>query len=279
MPTLSAILIAIRPGLAAIGDDELALLVATARSCWPAIPIDDETFIAHLAERLPEGEDALRALRSVQAADLYLACGCARGLPEAITAFERTQMQRIDGAVERVDARRDFVDEVRQRLRERLLVGAPPRIASYSGSGSLAGWVRIAATRLALNLLRDMPPVADEESPPSSASDPERELMRGQHRHSVEAAFRAAFAQLDDDDRALLRLHYVDGVSLQELGRRQGVDRSTASRRLATVRDRLLTQTHLELQQLIPGLTPTSRDSLMVALRTQLDLSLDSLLV
>ncbi len=278
MPTLSSILIATRPALTTVGEDELAALVDSARSAWPTIPLDDATFIAHLAERLPEGDEGVRALRAIHGADLYLACGCARGLAEALTAFERTHIQRIDGAVARIDARAEFVDEVRQRLRERLLVGAPPRNSSYSGSGSLAGWVRVAATRTALNLVREMPPAADEKSAPGLVGDPERELMRGQHRDAVEAAFRAAFAQLDEEERALLRLHYVDGISIQELGRRQGVDRSTASRRLTMVRDRLLAHTRADLLQRIPGLTATSGDSLMVALRTQLDLNLDSLL-
>ena len=49
-----------------------------------------------------------------------------------------------------------MVDDVKQELREKLLVasGALPRIADYLGEGPLTGWVRVSATRTALNLLR-----------------------------------------------------------------------------------------------------------------------------
>jgi len=277
VPTLCSILTARRPTLAAVSEAELTALVAAAKQAWPAVGLDDATFVAHLAERLPDGDDATRALGAVHASDLYLACACAQRNPEAIAAFERTQLGRIDGAVAQIDAAPDFVDEVRQRLRERLLVGTHPRIASYSGSGGLAGWVRVAATRVALNLVRETRH-ARPAPEPGSPSDPEREAIRRQHRAEVEAAFRAAFTALDDDERALLRLHYLDGVSLGEIGRRCGVDRSTASRRLAAVRQRLLAQTGVELERLIPALTPASRDSLMLALRTRLDFNLDSIL-
>ena len=50
----------------------------------------------------------------------------------------------------RIDSSSQFVDEVKQGLRERLLVGPPPRIAEYSGSGPLGGWLRVVSVRLAI---------------------------------------------------------------------------------------------------------------------------------
>jgi hypothetical protein len=43
-----------------------------------------------------------------------------------------------------------MADELRQTLRVRLLAGPSPKIASYKGSGPLSGWVRVVATRIAL---------------------------------------------------------------------------------------------------------------------------------
>jgi RNA polymerase sigma-70 factor (ECF subfamily) len=279
MATLHSILAARRPTLgAAVAEDELAALARAAKQAWPGVALDDAIFVAHLADRLPDGADPERALAAVHAGDLYLACACSRRDPEAIAAFERTHLSRVDAAVAKVDGARDFVDEVRQRLRERLLVGARPRIADYTGSGSLAGWVRVAAVRLALNTRREARRSAQLRPPSSVAGDPERELIHRRYRGEVEAAFRAAFAGLDEPARELLRLHYVDGISLEEIARRRQVDRSTASRRVAAVRQRLLDQTHHELERRVPAITRASRDSLLLLLRSQLDFSLDSIL-
>jgi RNA polymerase sigma-70 factor (ECF subfamily) len=270
-------LLAHRPRLACVSDEELSAIVAAARRAWPALDIEAAAFVLHLAQRIPADAESLTELHT---ADLYLACGCALGDPRAIHAFDLSQLSHVDGAVARVSGARDFIDEVRQRLRERLLVGSPPRIASYSGKGALTAWVRIAATRLALNLARESHPGDEHDALGElrGGADPERDAIVREHRSVVELAFRAAFAGLDADARRLLRLHYVKGVSLEEIGRRRRVDRSTASRRLAAVREQLLAETRRELEARIPTLTASSRDSLLQALRTRLDFSLESIL-
>ena len=65
-------------------------------------------------------------------------------------------MLPIDTALTRLGREPMFVDEVRQVLRTKLLVGdgAPPKIADYSGRGPLDGWVRAAAVRAAIDLKR-----------------------------------------------------------------------------------------------------------------------------
>ena len=57
----------------------------------------------------------------------------------------------------RIDRSPELRDEVRQTLWQRLFVGTPgqaPRILSYAGRGPLAGWVAVAAQRIALDLRR-----------------------------------------------------------------------------------------------------------------------------
>ncbi|MFP2932660.1 transcriptional regulator, partial [Pyxidicoccus sp. 3LG] len=60
-------------------EDVLASLYAAGRQAWPEVPLAEEDFLRHLAERLPPGDDVAGALAAVHAADLYLACACARG--------------------------------------------------------------------------------------------------------------------------------------------------------------------------------------------------------
>jgi RNA polymerase sigma-70 factor (ECF subfamily) len=183
--------------------------------------------------------------------------------------------------IARFDGSADFVDEVRQQLRLRLLAGPAPRIGDYSGSGPLAGWVRVAVSRVALNQLRTMrrrerlvPPAPEQVDTP----DPEKLLLDEKFRSLLERAVRAAFAGLDDAQRALLRRHYVERESLEQIARSHGIERSSLSRRVAQVRRTLLEATSRELMRLVPGLTPASRDSLIVALRSRINITLGTVL-
>jgi RNA polymerase sigma-70 factor (ECF subfamily) len=276
---LAPVLLARHPQLAAPDlEARLRALVESARSAWPTVALDDATFIAHVAAHLPEGDGAASALDALHSADLYLACACAQRLPSAIVAFEREHLARVEKTVRRIDSRRDFVDDVRQALRERLLVGAPARIAMYSGSGPLHGWVRVAGTRLALNTLRAAKRRADLHPDATPERDLERDLVNGHYSAEVEVSFRKAFARLPEEYRELLRLHYLDGWTQERIAEQHRLDRSTLSRRLSAARRFLLSAARGELQRLVPAMTTASRDSLLMALRSQIDLNLESML-
>ncbi|MCU1283197.1 MAG: putative DNA-binding regulatory protein, partial [bacterium] len=220
---------------------ELAALVGRARRAWPDLPLDDARFAAYLAAR-SDGDEPLHV------EDLYLACACVDRLPRALAAFDEHHLSAVARSLSRVDRSPAFADEVRQRLRERLLVGSdgePPRLASYSGRGPLATWVKVAAIRLALNLRRDERADAslDGGDEPMIADDAEMLLLRRRFRSDFSAAFAAAVATLTVEQRQLLRLHFLDALSLGEIGALHGVDKSTVSRRLLGARGALLHET------------------------------------
>src|ERR1043165_8948637 len=60
----------------ATADLEQALrdLLDQARSAWPMVGLPDAIFLRYLAERVGEGGDLATILRTLHAADLYLAC-------------------------------------------------------------------------------------------------------------------------------------------------------------------------------------------------------------
>ena len=55
--------------------------------------------------------------------------------------------------------------------------------------------------------------------------------------HALEAIFAEAIAHMPDADRALLRLHYVQGSTLAELAVIQRTSRSSVQRQLGAIRD------------------------------------------
>ncbi|HEX8953891.1 MAG TPA: transcriptional regulator, partial [Polyangia bacterium] len=190
----------------------IAALVARGRAAWPELAVDDARFAAYVASRLGDDGDELYV------EDLYLACACVDRLPRALAIFEARHLTVVPRHLSRLDRSPAFVDEVRQRLRERLFVGSDgeaPRLAGYSGRGPLATWVKIAAIRLALNLRRDdrdqsLGP-GDE---PMIAGNPELLLLRHRHRADFNTAFALAVAALGVEQRQLLRLHFLDSVPL-----------------------------------------------------------------
>src|SRR5205823_4578126 len=60
-----------------------------AREAHPNLKVSDAEFLAHSGRHLGPQSDAERALSQLAAADLYLACACARGSPPALAAFDR----------------------------------------------------------------------------------------------------------------------------------------------------------------------------------------------
>src|SRR5579859_5694356 len=125
-------------------------LIARARAAWPNINIADETFAQYVTQRLEAGEGATEAA-DLHLEDLYLACGCALGMKEAVRALDERFLSQVGTFLSRIDRSSTFIDDVRQKLREKLLLphesDGQPRIASYSGRGALASWMQVAAIR------------------------------------------------------------------------------------------------------------------------------------
>lgn len=255
---------------------------AAGQAAWPGLPLTDDELLRYLAERLPEGANLTEALDHFHGADLHLACACALGKPRALEAFERHCLVNLPATLARFSKSDEFHDEVRQAVRERLFVckpGARARIEDYGGRGALAGWVRVVAVRLAVDLLRQQnkQPLAVQDDVLEGlaiGADSDLQVLAQRYRAEVKAAFREAFAALPAAERNLLRLHYLDNLTLEEIGAMKRVHRSTAARRLARSCELVAAHTHKILVERL-GIEASQIDSVMRLLRSHLDLSLD----
>ena len=262
-------------------DDALAHWLEAARARWPEVSVDAAELAGHLA-RL--GVDI--ASLPDHAADLVLACGCARGDSPAVAAFDREMAQVMRSAARRIDDSADFGDEVAQAARERLLVArddGPPRIAEYGGQGALAAWVRVAAMRIAMNLLRERRRnvLVDDEAFFDAAvegGEEERAAARARYGEACAESLRAAFATLTARERNLLRMHHLHGLTVDELAPSFGVHRATVARWLAAARERLLAETRAGLRERL-GVGEATVDSILRELRGRVDVTVTRLLV
>jgi RNA polymerase sigma-70 factor (ECF subfamily) len=246
-----------------------AELLARARAAWPGVEVPADAFAAWLEERAGAGE--------LQANDLYLACACARGDQRAHEAFERTLLSQVPLLLARVEGAP--AEEIAAALRESLLLGkagAPPRIALYTGRGSLKGWLRVVALRAALRDRRDRPPAAepiDAAEAMLASGNPEIDLLKLRSRADVESAFRESLRALPERERLLLALHYSDGLSLERLAAMYGQHRATIARQMARARRTLLEGARALLQERL-RLTESECDSLVQLVRSQLRVGL-----
>jgi RNA polymerase sigma-70 factor, ECF subfamily len=205
------------------------------RAAWPKLSLSLEDLSRYLRDRFEDD----RPIPEQLIPDLYLACACVLAVPGAVETFSSAMLSTLPQRVASIGGSPDFLAMVRERLLETLFVSkpeAPAKIASYSGRGPLAGWVAVAATRVALQLAR-------RRGVPSDAHDDRRFMMerlvgeRGGELAPVRAAFAEALEQAIRDDlsaseRLLLRLALVKNVSVRRIASIHNVDESVIVRRI-----------------------------------------------
>jgi len=264
-----------------LDSSELVEAYARARAARPGIVVSGEAFVRHVSTLL-DATSPRPDVSSLHVADLLVACGCVAGDQRAIAAFEAECIARVPVFLRSMRLAVSTIDEVKQLLRAKLLIpgsdGAPPRIVLYSGRGRLASWVRVAATRTALDLLeREAAHALPVEAPLVGGGNPELDYLRLRYRAEFEKAVRDAVASLPGRQRSLLRMHYVDGLNGEQLGAVYDVNRSTVSRWLAAANADLLERVRSTLSKSV-RLTDSEIDSLGHLLVSHLALSAGSLL-
>jgi RNA polymerase sigma-70 factor (ECF subfamily) len=174
------------------------------------------------------------------------------------------------------------VDEVTQALRVDLLIGEPPRIADYAGTGALVAWLRVTATRRALRLLR----TTKRETPldevlldqlPAAGTDATRLYLRARYTSELKQAVADAFAELEVRQRNLLRQHILDHLTIDDLAQLYRVHRVTCSRWLADARTELGRSTRRRLSRAL-SLDLGELDTLLRFLDSDIELSVSRLL-
>jgi RNA polymerase sigma-70 factor len=215
------------------------------------------------------------------AGDVYLAAAAAGGNDDAVRVFDSELLSELPRWLARLRLAGDVVEEVRQHLRAKLLVGPPPKLAQYRASGRLAAWVRMVAMRTALDMCEADPAMGGRlqtgEEPLLNALDQEQRLIRSQYGGLVEEALRDAVKQLSKRDRNLLRFHYVTGMTFEAIARTYHVNRSTAVRWIAAICDDLESAVRIRLWDQL-GISPTEVRSLWQAVRSDVDVSISRLL-
>lgn len=260
---------------------ELQALVERARSEAPEVQLDPLGFVAHVAERVTFDAHGRPLLRSLHAGDLWIAYGCVIAHAGALAGFEQRFAPEIKKALSR-SFERGLAEDAELRLRERLfLVGEDevPRLGSYAGRGGLAAWLRAAAARMAIDLMRSRREVpADPETLGDlTAFDPLLASLKERYRAEFRAAFAEAAAQLTDRERTLLRYRFVDDLSIDEIGVLYRVHRATVARWIASTRESLFELTRAALMSRL-SIEDSEVDSVLRMIDSQLEISIEAVM-
>ncbi|MDY7227613.1 sigma-70 family RNA polymerase sigma factor [Hyalangium rubrum] len=246
-------------------------------------------FVIHLAQRLPEASpDSPIAplLEQLSLAELYLACACLHGVPAALENFDRHYLAKLPALLRGSKQPEVVIDDVCQLARVKILVATPegpPKIVEYTGRGALMNWVRVSAVRIAIKLQAVEKPAPEHDADtvfaalPAPGVDAELDLIKRRHHADFRQAMREAFSALAADERHLLRLYFVDQLSMYELASLFRVNQSTVSRWLKSARQTVYEETRRHLRSRL-GLSTRDFDSFLAVVNSQLELSLSQLL-
>jgi RNA polymerase sigma-70 factor, ECF subfamily len=197
----------------------------------------------------------------LHADDLCLVIACERGDQAAWSDLVEGYGATVRSAARSHSSNEAMADDLAQSIWAELhglkarQDGKPAgKLAYYSGAGSLGGWLRAVVGQLAIDQHRresrliqteedsDLDRLAhDVESEPQaskafhSSPSPEEVLAGDMAASDVEKALATALADLDDEDRLLMKLYYFDGLRLHQAGAVLGVHEATASRRLTRI--------------------------------------------
>jgi RNA polymerase sigma-70 factor (ECF subfamily) len=260
-----------------IDEPAIARLVACGSAANPGIT-EPAALRALLASRIAQGSTEDLAAR---AADLYLATACIAGDAAAIASLDASLPTVVRPALAGLGLPVSDDDEIIQRVRVALLVrdqAGACGLAGYSGRGELRAYLRAVAVRIALKRLEREASPADDQSEllallPDANDSPELTLLKQRCRDDLREGFASALASLTPRERTLLRQHYVDGLTVDVLGRLHRVHRSTCARWIEAVRVKVLGGLRGHLKAKL-GLDAAELDDAVALVRSQLDLSL-----
>jgi RNA polymerase sigma-70 factor len=181
-------------------------------------------------------------LREIQSEDLFLALACANGSERAWWEFDqnhRAYLERVARHLASSEANaQDVVDTVYVELYGTRVVDGErvSKFATYSGRGSLRGWLRTVIWHSLVDLHRtshdevsldEMTENVGEGYAQSTFAEPalggetemHDQLTHERYRRATLSAIENAFADLEDHEKLLLLYYHVESLKLREIAK------------------------------------------------------------
>jgi RNA polymerase sigma-70 factor len=201
-----------------------------------------ERYIVKNSSESPKVEEIKEFLLQLQADDLFLALGCAGGNERAWWEFDqqhRSYLERVARHLARTDVdAEEVVDTVYVELYGTRVVDGErvSKFATYSGRGTLRGWLRTVIWHSLVDLHRashdevsldEMTENVGEGHAHSNFAETDLggedqmvdEISRKRYRKATVSSIEKAFAELDSHEKLLLLYYHVEDMKLREIAR------------------------------------------------------------
>lgn len=204
--------------------------------------------------------DIVAFVQEIRADDLCLIVACENGDERAwedlVTNFDST----VKSAARKMSANNEDAEDLASSiwaelygLRQDADGNKKSKLAYYSGRGSLAGWLRAVVSQLAVDQFRKQSKFvqieedrefenlaseaahSDNNHHGSHNENPEDLLTEKQTSSDVSDALTTAIAELEAEDRLILKLYYFDDLKLKDIAATFGYHEATASRKLTRI--------------------------------------------
>ncbi len=209
--------------------------------------------------------------------DLQLATAALARDPVAVRELDAMIRDAASSAARRLGGDAATADDIAQRLAEKMWIGRAqgrPALATYTGEAPLRAWLKIIAYRDGVELLRarEVPDDGELVDRVMATTEPELAMLRASYLAAFKRCFAAAFAGLSMHDRDLVRRHYLDGLTLDQLATFHDCHRATIARTIARVRERLVADTREALRRELSA--NTDLDEVLAVIASKLEASL-----
>jgi len=199
-------------------------------------------------------------VHDIRADDLCLIVACEKGDEKAWEDLVANFDSTVKSAARKISSNNEDAEDLASSIWAELYglrVDADgnkkSKLAYYSGRGSLAGWLRAVVSQLAVDQFRktskfvqieedrEFENLANEAANGdgnffgSTTENPEDLLTDKQTESDVSTALSAAIAELESEDRLILKLYYFDDLKLKDIAATFGYHEATASRKLTRV--------------------------------------------
>jgi RNA polymerase sigma-70 factor (ECF subfamily) len=231
----------------------------TAEELRPRVLACLEKYIFSASEQA-ERSEIREFVDGIRADDLCLILACERGDSSAwddlVSTFDATVKSAARKMTQSSEDAEDLAGSIWAELyglRQNADGKKKSKLTYYSGRGSLAGWLRAVVSQLAIDEFRkqskfvqveedrEFEALANEAAAGdnhhfvSRTENPEDAFTESQTSADVIQALQSAIAELDAEDRLIMKLYYFDDLKLKDIANTFGYHEATASRRLARV--------------------------------------------
>jgi RNA polymerase sigma-70 factor len=227
---------------------------------YPTVQLSIETFQNRVDEilsseiHLAGDEDRESAFAKIHHEDLFLAIACADGSRVAWEHFADDYLPLLKKFAAQACGNANDAEDLAQEIATKLL-NEKHRLAAYNGRGSLANWLRVAASHAAVDRFRRTKKqisLEDLDSPTSLTDPPKDEdvdPLDSRWGPIVSQIATECLGKISGYNRLLLGLYYLNSVSLKEIGRQFGIHEATAYRWLDRMRREIKKQAERQLRK------------------------------